>query len=121
MPQIRIEHSANLSGAFEPTPLALSIHHLCVEHVNAALDACKSRIIDVGDVVTGDGTAQSTMLHVDIGLLKGRTTDAKSALADAPFSPVSPLLSRVRRASRCRWKCATWTPTPTVNRSLREH
>lgn len=83
MPQIRIEHSANLSGAFEPTPLALSIHHLCVEHVNAALDACKSRIIDVGDVVTGDGTAQSTMLHVDIGLLKGRTTDAKSALADA--------------------------------------
>lgn len=89
MPQIRIEHSANLSGTFDSRALALSIHRLCVEKVNAAIDACKSRIINVGDVITGDGTAEGVMLHVDIGLLKGRTTEAKGALADAVLASLA--------------------------------
>ncbi|WP_404384583.1 5-carboxymethyl-2-hydroxymuconate Delta-isomerase [Caenispirillum salinarum] len=83
MPQIRIEHSANLAGAFEPAQLALSVHRLCVEHAKATMDACKSRILNVGDVVVADGAAEGFMMHVEIGLLKGRTPEAKGALAEA--------------------------------------
>lgn len=93
MPQIRIEHSANLAGAFEPRQLALSVHNQCVEHVKASMDACKSRILNVGDVVTGDGAAEGIMLHVDIGLLKGRTAEAKGALAEAVLGELAAVVA----------------------------
>jgi 5-carboxymethyl-2-hydroxymuconate isomerase len=37
----------------------------------------------MGTVVVGDGTAEGRMVHVDIGLLKGRATEVKAALSDA--------------------------------------
>lgn len=83
MPQIRIEHSGNLAGRFDGRTLALGIHQQCVDKVQATMGACKSRILDVGGVVVADGSAEGAMLHADIGLLKGRTAEAKGALAEA--------------------------------------
>lgn len=86
MPQIRIEHSTNLAGRFDGRELALGIHRLAVEHVKATIEACKTRVLDIGSPVIGDGASGRAMLHVEIGLLAGRTTEAKKALAEAALA-----------------------------------
>lgn len=82
MPQIRIERSSGLAS-LDARALALTIHHLTVEHVAASVAACKTRVVDIGSPVIGDGASGRAMLHVEIGLLAGRTTEAKKALAEA--------------------------------------
>lgn len=92
MPQIRIEHSANLAGGFDGRALALAIHGHCVDQVKATMAACKSRVLDMGEVIIADGAGEGAMLHVDIGILKGRTTEAKAGLSEA-------VLAELRKAA----------------------
>ncbi|SOE00116.1 tautomerase family protein [Caenispirillum bisanense] len=83
MPQIRIEHSTDLAARLDTRSLALGIHRLTVEHVNASVAACKTRVLDVGAPIIGDGAAGRSLLHIEIGLLPGRTPEAKKALSEA--------------------------------------
>lgn len=83
MPQIAIEYSANLRGAFDPRALALRIHEIVTSTIDTELLSCKTRIVEHGETVIGDGAVGHAMLHLDIRILSGRSVGEKGRLADA--------------------------------------
>ncbi|WP_306323495.1 MULTISPECIES: 5-carboxymethyl-2-hydroxymuconate Delta-isomerase [unclassified Streptomyces] len=81
MPQITVDHSADLDDRLDRDGLAAAVHQAAVETVAARLAACKTRFRRVDATVVGDGPA--SLVHVEIALLAGRTEEAKSALTEA--------------------------------------
>ncbi|MFH9136630.1 5-carboxymethyl-2-hydroxymuconate Delta-isomerase [Streptomyces sp. NPDC017524] len=83
MPQITVDYSGTLAAAFDRQAFALALHPVVVATVDARPEACKTRFRRVDDFVIGDRTEGHAVLHVEIGLLHGRTDEAKIRLADA--------------------------------------
>jgi 5-carboxymethyl-2-hydroxymuconate isomerase len=83
MPQIAIEYSANLEGAFDPRGLALRLHHFVVETIDTELISCKTRLVKHPQVVICDGADDHAMLHLDIRILSGRSAEEKRRLGEA--------------------------------------
>ncbi|MHB9754128.1 5-carboxymethyl-2-hydroxymuconate Delta-isomerase [Streptomyces sp. BYX5S] len=81
MPQITVDHSAELDDRLDREGLAASVHQAAVDTVAARVAACKTRFRRVGVTVVGDGPA--AVVHVEVALLAGRTEEAKVALAEA--------------------------------------
>lgn len=82
MPQIAIEYSANLEGAFDPAALASALHATAVEAIGVELESCKTRLVPVERWVIGDGGPRHAMLHVDFRILSGRDQTAKTRLGE---------------------------------------
>ncbi|WP_312812857.1 isomerase [Brevundimonas sp.] len=82
MPQITLEHSTHFDAA-DYRALALEIHQLCVTHVGATIQACKTRVIRVENLIIANGSPKQAMAHCDLRILSGRTQEQKTALADA--------------------------------------
>jgi 5-carboxymethyl-2-hydroxymuconate isomerase len=82
VPQIAIEYSGNLRGAFDPRALALRIHEIVAETIDTELLSCKTRIVEHGEAVIGDGAASHAMLHLDIRILSGRGAEEKRRLGE---------------------------------------
>ncbi|MDQ1153312.1 isomerase [Brevundimonas sp. SORGH_AS_0993] len=53
-----------------------------MEIADAALSACKTRLIALDHVVIADGAPETAMLACRIGLMSGRTSEQKSALSE---------------------------------------
>jgi 5-carboxymethyl-2-hydroxymuconate isomerase len=83
MPQIKLEYSASLSAGFDARAFAGAIHAIVVEIAGADLGSCKTRLVPLDDHVIGDGSADHTMIHVDLRILPGRTEDQKTRLGEA--------------------------------------
>ncbi|MER5443876.1 isomerase [Streptomyces sp. NPDC002790] len=81
MPQITVDHSADLHDRLDRVGLAGAVHQAAVDIVAARIPACKTRFREVGTTVVGDGVG--SVVHVEIALLAGRTEEAKVALAEA--------------------------------------
>ncbi|MFF3494912.1 5-carboxymethyl-2-hydroxymuconate Delta-isomerase [Streptomyces sp. NPDC002795] len=81
MPQITVDHSADLDDRLDRAGLAGAVHQAAVDIVAARVPACKTRFREVGTTVVGDGAG--SLVHVEIALLAGRTEEAKTALAEA--------------------------------------
>ncbi|WP_327670127.1 MULTISPECIES: isomerase [unclassified Streptomyces] len=81
MPQITVDHSADLDDRLDRAGLAAAVHQAAVDTAAARIPACKTRFRGVGTTVVGDGPA--SLVHVEIALLAGRTEEAKTALAEA--------------------------------------
>ncbi|MET8507279.1 isomerase [Streptomyces sp. NPDC004787] len=84
MPFITVDYSAPL----DRRGFALALHPLVVETVDARLEACKTRFREVEELVVGDGSADGTVVHVEIALLTGRSDEAKSRLRQAVLALV---------------------------------
>ena len=82
MPQITLEHSTHFDTT-DFRALALEIHQLCDTHVGATIQACKTRVIRVENLIIADGAPEQAMAHCDLRILSGRTQEQKTALADA--------------------------------------
>ncbi|MEG1452786.1 5-carboxymethyl-2-hydroxymuconate Delta-isomerase [Brevundimonas sp.] len=82
MPQITLEHSTHFDTA-DYRALALEIHQLCVTHVGATIQACKTRIVRVENLIIADGAPEQAMVHCDLRILSGRTQEQKTALVEA--------------------------------------
>ncbi|MFI9626482.1 5-carboxymethyl-2-hydroxymuconate Delta-isomerase [Streptomyces sp. NPDC052042] len=89
MPQITVDYSGALDAAFDPPAFALALHPIVVETVDARLEACKTRFRRVEDFAVGTETGSHALLHVEIGLLHGRTDAAKARLAAAVLALVA--------------------------------
>ncbi|PWK87284.1 5-carboxymethyl-2-hydroxymuconate isomerase [Lentzea atacamensis] len=76
MPQITVEHSAELSGAFDRRAFALALHQALSPLVSSEVAAFKTRFRQIEECVIGDGSP-AAMIHVRIGLLSGRPTELK--------------------------------------------
>ncbi len=83
MPQIAIEYSANLTGAFDARALAQEVHRLIAATVDTDLGNCKTRLVQLDDCLIGDGAPEQAMVHVDLRILSGRTDAQKTALGEA--------------------------------------
>ncbi|MFI6943127.1 5-carboxymethyl-2-hydroxymuconate Delta-isomerase [Streptomyces sp. NPDC050418] len=82
MPQITVDHPADLTGSFDRRGFALALHPLVVELADARLAACKTRFRTTEENVIGDEGAPG-VLHIEIALLAGRTEETKKRLAEA--------------------------------------
>lgn len=83
MPQIAIEYSANLTGAFDARALAREVHRLIPVTVDTDLGNCKTRLVAHDDYLIGDGSPEEAMVHVDLRILSGRSDAQKKALGEA--------------------------------------
>ena len=83
MPQITIEYSGNIGTGFDAPAFAATVHALLVEHADAALFNCKTRLIEHQRFLIGDGSPANAMIHVDLRILPGRSDAQKRALGEA--------------------------------------
>jgi 5-carboxymethyl-2-hydroxymuconate isomerase len=95
MPQVTIEYSGNLGTAFDSRACARVVHDRLVEHAAAELGNCKTRLIEHGEFLIGDGARQYAMIHVDLRILPGRSDDQKGALGRAVLEALEQALSGV--------------------------
>ncbi|WMX47410.1 5-carboxymethyl-2-hydroxymuconate Delta-isomerase [Streptomyces roseicoloratus] len=81
MPEITVDYSAPL----DRRGFARALHRTVVDTVDARLEACKTRFREVEELVVGDGATgeAEAVVHVEIGLLAGRTEEAKARLSRA--------------------------------------
>ncbi|MEV0531227.1 isomerase [Kitasatospora sp. NPDC050463] len=88
MPQISVDYSPSLAGAFDRRALGLSINRLVVKTIDAGPGACKTVFREVRDFVVGVGDGDAAeggdaQVYVEFQIFPGRTPEAKAALADA--------------------------------------
>ncbi|MFD5566727.1 5-carboxymethyl-2-hydroxymuconate Delta-isomerase [Streptomyces cadmiisoli] len=83
MPQITVDYSAQLAGAFDRPAFARALHTTVVEVAAARLPACKTQFRRTEDTTVGDDTEGHAVVHVTVGLLAGRTEETKARLTEA--------------------------------------
>ncbi|WP_327302706.1 isomerase [Streptomyces sp. NBC_01298] len=83
MPQITVDYSANLSDTFDRRGFASALHALTVEVAAATVANCKTRFRCLEEVYVADGAPGSALVHVQIGLLAGRTGEVQAELSEA--------------------------------------
>jgi 5-carboxymethyl-2-hydroxymuconate isomerase len=88
MPQITVDYSEQLAGAFDRRGFALALHPLLVEVAGAAADACKTRFVRTEESVVGDRTGGDGIVHVMIGLLPGRSARTKAEVTEGALDLV---------------------------------
>ncbi len=94
MPQIVVDFSANLAGAFDARGFALKLHDALVEIAGAHVESCKSRLVRRDDMVIGGGEFERGMIHADIRILPGRSAEQKSRLGEAALELLAGSLSK---------------------------
>ncbi|GGX66426.1 5-carboxymethyl-2-hydroxymuconate Delta-isomerase [Streptomyces fructofermentans] len=82
MPQITVDYSEPLAGAFDRRGFALALHTMVVETAAAGIDACKTRFRPTDDIVVGAEESGHALVHVTLALLPGRTPETKAALTE---------------------------------------
>ncbi|MFF5447285.1 5-carboxymethyl-2-hydroxymuconate Delta-isomerase [Streptomyces sp. NPDC012888] len=83
MPQITVDYSANLSEVFARRAFALALHSLTAEVAGGAVADCKTRFRCLEEVHVADGAPENAVVHVELGLLAGRTEAVKAELSAA--------------------------------------
>src|SRR5688500_12995851 len=81
MPQIVVSYSENLLPLFDRQAFARDLHREAVKIIDAPLDDYKTRFLPVATWTIGDGEGPDTLVHVDFGLLSGRSEEARAELA----------------------------------------
>ncbi|HEX8256390.1 MAG TPA: hypothetical protein VF589_02045 [Allosphingosinicella sp.] len=94
MPQISIEYSANIAATFDARRFTGEAHKLLVAMVETELASCKTRLIELRDVVIGDGSDANAMVHVDLRILSGRTPAQKRQLGEAVMAALAAAVAR---------------------------
>ncbi|MFI2639799.1 5-carboxymethyl-2-hydroxymuconate Delta-isomerase [Streptomyces sp. NPDC018610] len=82
MPQITVDYSAELTDDFDRPGFARALHASTVEIVDASPAACKTRFRRTEDTVVGQDGEGHVIVHVGVGLLAGRTDEAKARLTE---------------------------------------
>ncbi|QDP18545.1 5-carboxymethyl-2-hydroxymuconate Delta-isomerase [Sphingomonas xanthus] len=80
MPQASVEYSSNVAELFDVHGFTQVLHAELVELTDTDLQSCKTRLIELNDVVIGDGSPNNAMVHVDIGIFSGRPPQQKTDL-----------------------------------------
>ena len=88
MPQITVDHSAELTGAFDQAALAHDLHSAAVEIAAARPEACKTLFRPCPATVVGHEGGGHAVLHITIGLLAGRSEQTQAQLTEAALELV---------------------------------
>jgi len=82
MPHIQLEHTSNLPADIASRDLLVSIHRVFAAH-GVAIGNCKSRVETRDRWAIGDGSEEESFVHLEVGILEGRTPETKHSLGDA--------------------------------------
>lgn len=81
MPHITVDYSDTLSDSFDRRGFGLALHPLLARTVEGTVTGCKTRFRTIDDCVIADGSDDIAMVHIEVGLLSGRTREAKAELS----------------------------------------
>lgn len=88
MPQITLEHSANLRPDQPWTELLSRLHDQIAGLVGINVDTCKSRVQAYETYRVGDGTENQAFVHLTIRIFGGRSPAMKTELGRAALALV---------------------------------
>ncbi|MFF8401478.1 5-carboxymethyl-2-hydroxymuconate Delta-isomerase [Streptomyces sp. NPDC015684] len=81
MPHLAIDYSSRLAGVLDPGALARELHPLVVEE-SSSTGVCKTLFRPV-ETYVGDPTGRETVfVHVEVGLMPGRSEARKARLSE---------------------------------------
>jgi 5-carboxymethyl-2-hydroxymuconate isomerase len=83
MPHTIVEYSASVADAFDRPAFGKDLHEALVRIAGGRAGGCKTRFIRLDDTWIADGSPHYAMVHAEIGLLSGRTTEVKRELNEA--------------------------------------
>ncbi|MGC0416099.1 5-carboxymethyl-2-hydroxymuconate Delta-isomerase [Embleya sp. AB8] len=81
MPHITVDYSAALDRVLDRKAFARDLHPVVVSGAGSA-GTCKTFFRAAEETYLGDSDAPAAFVHVDIGLLPGRSNQLKERLAD---------------------------------------
>ncbi|GAA0687285.1 hypothetical protein GCM10010193_46540 [Kitasatospora atroaurantiaca] len=80
MPQIIVDHSDGLD--FDRRAFAGELHALIAKTIDAPVSDCKTRFRRIEESFIADGDPAQAMVHLQIRMLDGRSTEAKAGLSE---------------------------------------
>jgi len=83
MPQITLEHSANLQPERPWTNLLGHLHDQIAGLSGIDIDTCKSRVVTLDKYRVGDGAEDKAFAHLTIRIFAGRSPAVKTELGRA--------------------------------------
>lgn len=93
MPHTTVEFSADLGSAFDNVAFAEELHPLIAAIAGARVGGCVTRMLYPDFIhdeylYIADGSSYHAVIHVEIALLSGRTTEVKRELSQAVLALV---------------------------------
>lgn len=75
MPQITLEYTSNVSQSIDFNKLFSDLHQILSDVGGIRIKNCKSRAVRRDDYLIGDGTPNGAFVHVELMLVKGRSSE----------------------------------------------
>lgn len=94
MPQMRIECSHGVIPVEDALRLAFDLHAILAPVLDTDLASFKTRLVRLGDVMIGAGPSDEAMVHVELGVLSGRSQAIKAQAADLILERVQACVGR---------------------------
>lgn len=83
MPQLRLEYSSNITQPVLFEQLFSRLHEAVARTADVSVDACKSRATSQGTFRVGEGRPEQAFVHLEVGLLAGRSPEQHREVAAA--------------------------------------
>jgi 5-carboxymethyl-2-hydroxymuconate isomerase/predicted nucleic acid-binding protein len=81
MPQLVLDYSGNVTQEVDFRRLFLGLHGVLADAAEVEVAACKSRAMRRETFVVGEGGTGQAFVHLEVGLLAGRTPEQKQEIA----------------------------------------
>jgi 5-carboxymethyl-2-hydroxymuconate isomerase len=88
MPHTTVEYSGTLAEAFDRPGFGKALHEALVTVAGGRAAGCKTRFVRHDELWIADGSPHHAMIHIEIGLLSGRTPEVKRTLTEAVLAAV---------------------------------
>jgi 5-carboxymethyl-2-hydroxymuconate isomerase len=93
MPQISVDYTRSLAGAFDRQGFGLALNELAGEIIDAKPGSCKIRFRPVEESIVGDAAEGNAIVFVDFQVFPGRTPEAKAKLSEAVLAALPRFLA----------------------------
>ncbi|MDY6922346.1 MAG: 5-carboxymethyl-2-hydroxymuconate isomerase [Pseudomonadota bacterium] len=99
MPQIRVEFSQGSISPGAARDLAFALHHALAPVLETDLPSFKTRLVCLEDFAIGGGPSSEGMIHVELGVLAGRSDEVKGRAAGLALATAQACLAREETGS----------------------
>lgn len=82
MPQIVLEHSANVAPGNALKEVMQRIHQIISTTGAISIDNCKSRCYCADNFLVGNGDPDNAFVHLDVRFVEGRTLEVRQAIGE---------------------------------------
>lgn len=93
MPQISVDYTHSLAGAFDRQGFGLRLNSLAGKLIDAKPGSCKIRFRPVEESIVGDAAEGNAIVFIEFQIFPGRTPKAKAALSEAVLAVLPEFLS----------------------------